>query len=466
MNQTVEIKSVLRMIDARKTDSLRRLFEILKIPSVGTDPAHAFHCARAAQWVAKQLRGLGFTTALHQTTGQPVVIGTLAGFDKSAPHVLFYGHYDVQPADPLDLWTSPPFEPAIRRNQSGEDCIYARGAQDNKGQFMTFLEAVRTILTEGPLPFTLTILIEGDEEGSDAHLEEYIAERCKKLKPDIAFVCDTNRWSEKRPAIITQLRGCISAEIEITGTRVATLPDGHGQLASNPGMVLAKILADMHDDTGRVMIPGFYTGVKPPSPEARAAWEKLGFNGTRFLRDVGLSTAVGEVDYSILEQVWARPTAEFNGIEAGEVTSGMSYRVPKAMAKITFRTVQGQVPAKLQAGLKRFIEARIPAGCTAKVIETSGDNRAITVSSDSPWVKIAAKALKEEWGSAPVLAGEGGSIPVVACFKKYFGIDSLLVGFGLDSDAIHSPNENYPVQSYYKGIRSWARILTRIGTQK
>jgi acetylornithine deacetylase/succinyl-diaminopimelate desuccinylase-like protein len=466
MNQTVEIKSVLRMIDARKADSLRRLFDILKIPSVGTDPAQAYHCMRAAQWVAKILRGLGFATALHQTTGQPVVIGTLEGFDKSAPHVLFYGHYDVQPADPVELWTSPPFEPVIRRNQSGEDCIYARGAQDNKGQFMTFLEAVRNILMEGPLPFTLTVLIEGDEEGSDAHLEEYIAERCKKLKPDIAFVCDTNRWSQKRPAIVTQLRGCISAEVEITGTRTASLPDGVGQIASSPALVLSNILAEMHNAKGRVMIPGFYDGVKPLSPKTREAWAKLGFNGQKFLRDVGLSASVGEEDFSILEQVWARPTAECNGIEAGEATSKWNYRVPKAMAKFSFRTVEGQVPAKIQKGLKQFVEVRVPADCAVKVTETSGDNRAITVSSDSPWVQLAAKALKEEWGSAPVLAGEGGSIPVVANFKKYLGIDSMLVGFGLDSDAIHSPNENYPVESYTKGIRSWARILTRIGTQK
>jgi acetylornithine deacetylase/succinyl-diaminopimelate desuccinylase-like protein len=466
MNQTVEIKSVLRMIDARKRDSLRRLFEILKIPSVGTDPAHEFHCVRAAQWVAKLLRGIGFTTALHQTTGQPVVIGTLAGFDKSAPHVLFYGHYDVQPADPVDLWTSPPFEPVIRKNHSGEDCIYARGAQDNKGQFMTFLEAVRNILMEGPLPFTLTVLIEGDEEGSDEHLEEYIAERCKKLKPDVAFICDTNRWSEKRPAIITQLRGCISAEIEITGTKTSFMPDGVGQIAANPGSVLARILADIHDEKGRVMIPGFYHGVKAPSGDQRAAWDKLGFNGGKFLREVGLSTSQGEPDFSMLEQLWARPTAEFNGISSGEVSSGMNHRVPKAMAKLTFRTVAGQVPAKIQSGLKQFVEARVPADCTVKVTETSGDNRAITVSSDSPWVKLAAKSLKEEWGSAPVLAGEGGSIPVVANFQKYFGIDSLLVGFGLDSDAIHSPDENYPVESFFKGIRSWARILTSIGTQK
>jgi acetylornithine deacetylase/succinyl-diaminopimelate desuccinylase-like protein len=465
MNQTVEIKSVLRMIDARKTDSLRRLFDILKIPSVGTDPAHERDCQRAAQWVAKILRGLGFATALHQTTGQPVVIGTLVGFDKSAPHVLFYGHYDVQPADPVELWTSPPFEPVIRRNQSGEDCIYARGAQDNKGQFMTFLEAVRNILMEGPLPFTLTVLIEGDEEGSDAHLEEYIAERCKTLNPDIAFVCDTNRWSEKRPAIVTQLRGCISAEVEITGIKTASLPDGIGQIASSPALVLSKILAEMHNDKGRVMIPGFYDGVKSPPTKTRDAWDRLGFNGQKFLREVGLSSSAGEKDYSFLEQLWARPTAECNGIEAGEATSKWNYRVPKAMAKLSFRTVAGQVPATIQKGLKQFIEARVPPDCIVKVTETSGDNRAITVASNSPWVELASKALKEEWGSAPVLAGEGGSIPVVANFQKYFGIDSLLVGFGLDSDAIHSPDENYPVESYFRGIRSWARILTRIGAQ-
>ncbi len=456
---------VLKHLDDGLEASLDRLLELVRFPSVGTDPAYAADCRKAAAWVKGKLAGLGFTAHIHETTGQPVVIGKYAPEGLShAPHVLFYGHYDVQPADPVDLWDSPPFEPQIRKGKDGQARIFGRGASDDKGQFMTFLEACRAWLAVyQALPFRLTVLIEGDEEGDNAHLDRFVAANRKMLAADVAFVCDTAMWDDETPAINTFLRGCIGDEVTITGPRVDLHSGYYGGPAVNPIKVLSRILADLHDRNGKVTIPGFYDGVKPIPAETRREWARLKFSHKQFLGDVGLGIPAGEKNFSALEQIWARPTAEVNGILGGYTGAGAKTVLPaKAMAKLTFRLVGGQKPAKIRAAFRKFVRARLPADCKVKFVETGGESSGVSVARDTPYVEAARKALRDEWKRAPAMAGSGGSIPVVESFKKHLKIDSLLVGFARETDSEHSPNEKYDVESYHKGMRSWARIIAEL----
>lgn len=445
--------------------SLGRLFELLRIPSIGTDPHYHVACQEAAEWLAAALRAMAFEVSLRQTSGRPVVVAKRWPPDGAArPHVLFYGHYDVQPADPLELWDSPPFEPRIAKNAKGEDAIFARGACDDKGQLMTFLEAVRVWLkVHGDLPFRLTVLIEGDEEGDTTHLDRFLAANRKEFACDTAFICDTELWMECQPAIITMLRGCISDEVTVHGPRRDLHSGDYGGAAVNPIKALARILAAIHDKTGRVAIPGFYDGVKPLSAVQREQWRTLKFPVKRFLGDVGLSQPAGEAGYSPLEQMWARPTAEFNGIYGGYRGIGAKTIIPAdATAKLSFRLVEGQDPRRVRKAFRAFVRSKLPADCKATFRDGGGDSSGIRVAGDTPWINAASAALKDEWGKAPVLLGGGFSIPVVESFKTHLNVDSLLVGFSKEADGAHSPNEKYDVDSYYKGIRSWARIFAQL----
>ena len=458
-----QLDDVLAEADGGLKASLARLFALLRFPSIATDPAYHADCRNCANWVAAELNGLGFETQIRPTTGQPVVVGKYApdGLPPHAPHVLFYGHYDVQPPDPLDLWVSPPFEPEIRKNARGDDAIYARGAHDDKGQFMTFLEASRAWLSvHGSLPFKLTVLIEGDEEGDSSHLERFLAANKEEFACDIAFVCDTGMWDEATPGITTRLRGCIHEDVTITGPAIDLHSGYYGGPARNPIRVLAKILGDMHDARGRVAIPGFYDDVEKFSARQRAQWAKLKFNGKAFLKDVGLSVPAGEEGYSALEQIWMRPTAEINGIFGGYQGAGSKTVLPStATAKVSFRTVRFQKPAKIRKAFRAFVKARLPKDCKVSFVSAGGESTGLALDEKSRWLKAAEGALTAEWGKAPVLLGSGGSIPVVAAFEDILGVQSLLVGFSLDEDAAHSPNEKYDVKSFHKGIRSWARII-------
>lgn len=458
--------SVLDHIDCELPQSLSRLFEILRFPTVATDPRHHGDCVRAAEWIAGELRGLGFEASLRETTGQPVVIARYAPPKaiKKTPHILFYGHYDVQPADPYDLWTSAPFEPVIRKGKDGKKRIFARGACDDKGQFMTFLEATRAHLAvHGALPFRLTVMIEGDEEGDASHLDRFVAKHAREFAADAAFICDTDLWDDRTPAINTRLRGCISEEVTVYGPRIDLHSGYYGGPARNPIKVLSAVLAALHDRNGRVTIPGFYDGVKPVSPALRKQWEKLKFPAKKFLKDVGLSIPAGESNYSVLEQIWARPTAEVNGIYGGYRGPGSKTVLPaQATAKLTFRLVEGQVAKSIRRAFRQFVRAKLPADCKAVFDGSGGDSSGISVSEDTPWIAAAKAALKAEWGRAPVLIGGGGSIPIVETFKKHLGLDTLLVGFARDNDNVHSPDEKYDVECYHKGIRSWARIISEL----
>jgi acetylornithine deacetylase/succinyl-diaminopimelate desuccinylase-like protein len=458
-----ELQAVLNLIDSNFKHSRDTLFELLRFASVGTDPAYNAECAKTAAWLETYLKSLGLAATQHATTGHPVVIGKSKHMSEK-PSILFYGHYDVQPAEPFELWASPPFQPEQRKGERGQMAFFARGAADDKSQLLTFLEASEAwIKTHGELPFNLTVLLEGDEEGDTSHLDRFLAKNPELFEADIVFICDTGMWNANTPAITTSLRGCIAEEIEIQGPRIDLHSGYYGGPAVNPIKVLAKLLASLHDKNGRITIPGFYDGVKPVSAARKRQWQKLKFNRAEFLGSVGLKHPSGEKGYTLLEQLWARPTAEVNGIYGGYCGAGAKTVLPAtATAKLTFRLVEGQNPKKIHASFRKYMKAQLPSNCKIKFIDQGGDSSGISVSENSKWVKAASHALKAEWGKPAVLMGCGASIPVVQSFRDHLGLDCLMVGFGLDDDAAHSPNEKYDVESYHKGMRSWARLINEI----
>lgn len=460
-----QLQPVLNLIDGNFKHSCDTLFALMRFASVGTDPAYHGECRKAANWLVSYLQDWGLEAKTHETTGQPVVIGkTKSAGPEHLPHILFYGHYDVQPAEPFDLWTSPPFEPRIGKGERGQEAIFGRGSADDKGQLLTFLEASSAwIATHGELPFRLTVLLEGDEEGDTSHLDRFLAKNPDLLKADIVFICDTDMWDEKTPAITTSLRGCIAEEIVIQGPLIDLHSGYYGGPAVNPIKVLASILASLHDKNGRVKIPGFYDGVKAISAHQKKQWQKLKLKTAEFLGDVGLKHLSGEKGFTLLEQLWARPTAEVNGIYGGYRGVGSKTVLPAtATAKLTFRLVEGQSPKKIHAAFRKFVRAQLPSNCKVTFVTQGGDSTGIKVSENSRWVKAADAALKAEWGKPAALIGAGGSIPVVQGFKEHLGLDSLMIGFGRKDDRVHSPNEKYDVESYHKGIRSWARLINEI----
>jgi acetylornithine deacetylase/succinyl-diaminopimelate desuccinylase-like protein len=398
--------AVLPQVDASLPHSLDRLMTLLRFKSIATDPACTGECRKTADWLCRTFAGMGFDASIHETTGQPVVIATCkpAMPGKEIPHVLFYGHYDVQPADPESHWTSPPFQPEIRRKANGKEAVFARGSADDKGQFMTFVEAVRAWRSvHGALPFKLTILIEGDEEGDNSHFDRFVASNRKLLQADVAWICDTNMWDARTPAIITALRGCIGEEVFIHGPRCDLHSGYYGGPAINPLRALSRVVAGMHDAKGRITIPGFYQGVQPLQPATRKKLRNLPFNGRRFMAQAGLTHAAGESGFSVLEQIWHRPTCEVNGIVGGYTGPGSKTVLPsEASAKFTFRLVQGQDPRAIRRAFHTHVRSLLPPDCRASFVSSGGDSTGVAVDQHSTWINLAKSALLAEWRRVPV----------------------------------------------------------------
>jgi len=456
-----ELEAVLERIDRDLDKSVDRLFDFLKIQSVSTDPAYKEQCLAAANHIALDLKSIGFETQIRPTQGHPIVVGTVP--TGLGPHVLFYGHYDVQPIDPLDLWHSPPFSPRIEELPGGRKIIVARGACDDKGQLMTFVEACRAFrAVTGRLPLPVTVMIEGEEECGSKNLFGFVRDNAEEFTLDMALVCDTGMWNARTPAVTTSLRGLVYEEVRLRCADRDLHSGLFGGAALNPIRVLTKILAAMHDDEGHITIPGFYAGVSELPADIKADLANLKLTPEEFLGQVGLKVPAGEKDRMLIEQISTRPTAEINGIVGGYVGKGAKTVIPaEASAKVSFRLVGDQDPAKIRDAFRAFVRERLPVDCSVE-FENHACSPPIQLPFDNPNLAKARVALQAEWETKTVMVGAGGSIPIVGDFKTVLGMDSLLVGFALDDDRVHSPNEKYDLTSFHKGTRSWARILAAL----
>jgi len=453
-----DLDKVLAHIDADLDHALGRLFQTIRLKSISTDPAFAAETRACAEWHAADLKTIGFDASVRDTKGHPVVLGHHR--QGTGTSVLFYGHYDVQPVDPLILWSSDPFDPTIVTLADGTRELHARGSADDKGQLMTFVEACRAWkAVTGKLPVPVTILLEGEEESGGANLPGFLDEVADELRADVAMICDTNMWDATTPAITTSLRGLCAEEITIHAADRDLHSGFYGSAAANPNHVLVRILADLRDADGRITLPGFYDGV-PELPEAMAdSWAKLNFSEKEFLGEVGLSVPAGEKGRSVLEQTWSRPTCEVNGMTGGYTGEGFKTVIPaQASAKISFRLVFDQDPHKIRAAFRAFVQARVPKDCRVEFTEF-GSGTAVAFEVGAPAFQATQAALTDEWGKQAAFIGGGGSIPVTTLIKEKLGMDVVMAGFGLSDDRIHSPNEKYSLTSFHKGIRSWARVL-------
>ena len=456
-----QLDAALARLDATRDTALARLFELLRIPSVSTDPAFKPHCERAAHWLRDDLAGMGFAADVRPTAGHAMVVAHARAARADAPHVLFYGHYDVQPPDPLDLWTSEPFSPRLVDAATGGQ-IVARGAADDKGQVMTFVEACRAFHATGGLPCHVSVLLEGEEETGSPSLPAFIAAHGAELKADVALICDTSMWDRATPAITTSLRGLVLEEVTVRAASRDLHSGLFGGAAMNPIRVLGRVIGDLHDAAGRVTLPGFYDGVAETPAEIKEQWRALDFDDAVFLRGLGLSQVAGEKGRGVLEAIWARPTCDANGIVGGYTGKGSKTVLPaEASAKVSFRLVGTQDPARVAESFRAFVRTRLPVDCRAEFI-SHGASAALQLPLSSPALAKARAALAAEWARPALLIGGGGSIPIVGAFKRDLGMDSLMIGFGLDDDRIHSPNEKYELSSFQKGARSWARLLASL----
>ncbi|MHC4948326.1 MAG: dipeptidase [Planctomycetota bacterium] len=452
---------VLRHIDETLDQSVQRTFELLRIPSISTDPAHAADTRRAADWLAEHLSEMGFDASVRTTSGHPMVVAHDGPRGPGTPRVLYYGHYDVQPPDPLDLWETPPFEPTVVEAEHGPR-IVARGAVDDKGQLMTFVEAFRAWkAVHGDLPVGVTVMLEGEEESGSPSLDPFLRGHREELAADVCVVCDTGMWNIDTPAITYMLRGMLYVEVTLHGPSHDLHSGMYGGAVVNPINALCRVIADLHDEDGRVRIPGFYDEVRAVADDELAQWNALDFDESGFLGGAGLTRSTGEAGHSTLERLWSRPTCDCNGIIGGYTGAGAKTVIgASATCKLSCRLVADQDPIRILEGLQAFLEARTPPDCRWE-IATHGANPAIRVPTESPWLEAAAAGLEDVYGRRPVLMGCGGSIPVVGSIQQILGFDSLLVGFALDDDRIHSPNEKFEMRCFEHGVKSHAAILAR-----
>ena len=450
-------------IDENIERSLDHLFDLMRIPTISTDPAYAGDVVRGADFMVDMLRELGFEASRRDTQGHPMVVAHHAGSNEDAPHLLYYGHYDVQPADPIELWNTPPFEPVLVDAERGKR-IVGRGAVDDKGQLMTFIEAFRAWKSvHGALPCAVTVLLEGEEESGSVSLKPFLQENAGELSADVSVACDTAMWNIDQPAISYTTRGIVYIEARVTGPTRDLHSGRYGGAVLNPLNVLSRILGSLHDSDGTVQIPGFYDDVTPVSGPEKAQWDGLGFDEEAFLGEIGVTQAGGERGFSALERIWARPTCDVNGLWGGYIGEGHKTVIPsRANAKISCRLVHNQDPEKIRAALEGFISDQMPKGFQVE-FDDLGCSPAVRVATDSRYFEAAQAGLKDEYAVDPVLIGSGGSIPAVGAIQDILGLDTIMVGFGLSDDRVHSPNEKFEVKCFHRGIRSHAAILARMG---
>ena len=439
---------------------LNELKDLLRIPSVSTLPEHKGDCRRAAEALAAELTRIGMENArLIETEGNPLVYADWL-HAAGKPTALFYGHYDVQPADPLDEWLSPPFEPAERNGN-----LYARGAVDDKGQVWAQIKALESLLAAtGSLPLNVRVIQEGEEEVGGEGIAAFVASKPPELKADFALVSDTELFAPGLPTLCVGLRGMIYTELEVRGAKSDLHSGMYGGAAPNPFMALAQMLARLKDEDGHILIPGFYDDIIPPSPAELAAWRSLPFDEEQYrIAEVGSRSLVGEAGYTVLERTWARPTLDVHGIPGGFIGAGAKTVIPaKAVAKVSMRLVPGMTPAKSFALYKAYVEKIAPAGVDVEVrLIHSGDPCLVRV--DNPYIQAATRALKEVWGKETVFIRSGGSIPIVGDFDRHLGMPSVMMGFGLPDDNIHAPNEKFNLRNFELGIESIVRFLEEAG---
>ena len=406
------------------------------------------------------MRELGFSADLRDTPGHPIVVAHHPGPDGSAgPRLLYYGHYDVQPAEPLELWASAPFDPVVVDGPHGPRVV-ARGAVDDKGQVAMWLEAFRAWhATHGTMPLPITVVIEGEEEVGSRNLEDFLRAEAADLRADVAIVSDTDMWDIDTPALCTSLRGLVYVQVDLHAASRDLHSGMFGGSALNPINALTAVLGRLHDDHGRIAIPGFYDGVEDVPAAQAAQWAELGFDEGAFLGDIGLSVPVGERGRGGLDRLWARPTCDINGIWGGYIGEGSKTVIAaEAHAKVSFRLVPGMDPDRIAAAFEAFVRDGVPADARV-TFQQFGRAPGMRVPTDSRFVTAARAALAAEYGRPAVLVGGGGSIPVVEAFRRILGLDTLMMGFGLNDDRIHSPNEKFEVACFRHGLRSHLRLL-------
>jgi acetylornithine deacetylase/succinyl-diaminopimelate desuccinylase-like protein len=450
-------QDILQVIETRRAHYLDELMSFLRIPSVSTYTHHAADMRSAANWALHYLQRLGFRCGLHETARHPVILGERTPH-PGAPTLLIYGHYDVQPPEPLEEWLSPPFEPEIR-----EGCLYARGATDDKGQLFTYLAAMDAILAAGAdLPINVKVLIEGEEEIGSPNLAPFLRDHRAELTADIIAISDSSQFTRDTPAITYGLRGLAYLQIDIQGQRIDLHSGSFGGIVANPIQALAEMLARLKNPDGTVAIPGFYDDVGDLAEWERQEMAALAFDEAAVKNYLGVSELVGERGYSPLERKTARPTLDVNGIWGGFSGEGAKTVIAaRAGAKVSMRLVPNQKSATIYQLFKDFIRTITPAGVAVQVKELHGAEP-VLVAREHPSVKAAARAIEIGFGKPPVFIREGGSIPVVNLFKEMLGLDSLLLGWGCPDDGAHSPNERFRLQDLYHGIRAAAALLYEV----
>ncbi len=454
------LAAVLERIQSRHDTAVAELSEFLRFPSVSADPECARDVKACAQWLAGQISTTGLTAEVVPTPGHPIVLARNE-HRSDRPTVLLYGHYDVQPPEPLEAWVTPPFEPTVRETAAGTDAIYARGAADDKGQIWAHIEAIKAWQSVGGgLPINLIVLFEGEEEVDSHHLADFLTSRRETLRADVAVISDTNGFARGVPAITTGLRGLAYSEVTLRAAANDLHSGIHGGAVLNPALALAKLLAGLHDESGRVTLNGFYDHVELPSESERRNWARLGLDEEAYAKGLGLArgkeTLAGEAGFTTLERKWARPTCDVCGLASGYQGPGAKTIIPaSATAKISFRLVPGQEPLRIHEAFEKFVHDRCPSGLAATISRFAAAP-AVLVDRQGRWVSAAANAVARGVGSPPVFTREGLTIPVVNLLKSVLGIDALLIGFGLPDDGPHGPNEKFDLENLRAGARTAA----------